>query len=166
MKKFLRLWLDFQERQKVLFYALLIGIIFAAATIAWHSEIEAFPELTNVQVQVITLYPGKAAEEVERQITVPIEVATNGIEGLINQRSVSLFGLSVITLTFNDDVSLRDARLAVSQRLGDVNLPPGVQPGLSPESTPVGEIFRYTLSGELPVDELRLIEDWTLEREF
>jgi len=166
MKRFLHAWLSFQEHQRVLFFALLIALIVGGGAIAWHSEIEAFPELTNVQVQVITLYPGKAAEEVERQVTVPMEVATNGIAGLINQRSISLFGLSVVTLTFNDDVSLKDARLAASQRLADVNLPPGVQPGLSPESTPVGEIFRYSLSGDLPVDELRLIEDWTLEREF
>ena len=100
--------------------AVLIGLILAGVAVAWHSEIEAFPELTNVQVQVITLYPGKAAEEVERQLTVPLEVATNGIAGLINQRSVSLFGLSVITLTFNDNISLRDARMAVSQNLNDV----------------------------------------------
>jgi len=166
MKRLLRRWLNFQQNDKVLFFSLLVGLLLAAAAVARHSEIEAFPELTNVQVQVITLYPGKAAEEVERQVTTPLEVATNGIAGLINQRSISLFGLSVITLTFNDDVILRDARLAVSQRLGDVTLPAGLQPSLSPESTPVGEIFRYTLSGDLPVDERRLIEDWTLEREF
>ncbi|MBV9079835.1 MAG: efflux RND transporter permease subunit, partial [Elusimicrobia bacterium] len=118
------------------------------------------------QVQVITQYPGKAAEEIERQITVPLEVATVGTPGLINQRSISLFGLSVITLTFDDNVALRQARLDVSQRLADADIPEGVKPGLSPESTPTGEIFRYTLKGDLPIDEMRLIEEWTIEREF
>jgi len=166
MKQFLQRWIDFQKRQKILFLTLLLAAVVGAGTLALHSEIEAFPELTNVQVQVITQYAGKAPEEVERQITIPLEVATNGIAGLINQRSISLFGLSVITLTFDDNVALKDARLGVSQRLGDAALPEGAKPNLSPESTPIGEVFRYTLQGDLPVDELRLIEDWTLEREF
>jgi len=166
VQRYLEKWISFQQHRKVLFYAILTTILAFGVSVAVKSEIQAFPELTNVQVQVITQFPGKAAEEVERQITVPLEVATNGISGLINQRSVSLFGLSVITLTFDDSIQLKQARLNVFQRLSDVDLPEGVKPGLSPESTPLGEIFRYTLRGDLPVDELRMIEDWTLEREF
>lgn len=166
MSWLLQRWIAFQQDRKVLFSALLAGLVAVGAWIAFHSEIEAFPDVTNVQVQVITQYPGKASEEVERRVTMPMEVATNGLRGLINQRSVSLFGLSVITLTFDDDVPMRQARVDVSQRLSEADLPDGIKPALSPESTPVGEILRYTLTGDLPVDELRMIEDWTLEREF
>lgn len=161
-----RRWIVLQRRKPILFYFLLCGLIGWGCYIALQSEIQAFPELTNVQVQVITQFSGKAAEEVERQITVPVEVATNGLPGLINQRSISIFGLSVVTLTFDDNVHSKDARIAVSQRLSDAELPDGVKPGLSPDTTPVGEIFRYTLQGSLPIDEMRLIEDWRMEREL
>ncbi|HWU42738.1 MAG TPA: efflux RND transporter permease subunit, partial [Bdellovibrio sp.] len=166
MRKVLETWIGFQRNQPVLFWFLFVLFISYGTWIAMQSEIEAFPEFTNVQVQVITQYPGKASEEVERQVTQPLEVATNGLPGLINQRSISIFGLSVITLTFDDNVKSKDARLDLSQHLGDANLPDGVKPGLSSDSTPVGEIFRYTLTGSAPVDEQRLTEDWTLEREF
>lgn len=166
MKALVSWWIKFQRGQPALFWLALCAFLGFSLLMASRSEIEAFPEFTNVQVQVITIYNGKAAEEVERQVTVPLEVATNGIAGLINQRSISTFGLSVITLTFDDGIESRQARLDVSQRLTDADLPDGVKPGLSPDSTPVGEIFRYTLQGDVPVDELKLIEDWQLEREF
>jgi cobalt-zinc-cadmium resistance protein CzcA len=166
LKKLVSAWISFRLRYPALFWLLFIAFLGFSTLLAARSEVEAFPEFTNVQVQVITLFNGKAAEEVERQITVPLEVATNGIQGLINQRSISTFGLSVITLTFDDGIEGRQARLDVSQRLADADLPEGVKPSLSPDSTPVGEIFRYTVQGELPVDELKLIEDWQLEREF
>ena len=162
----LEYWINFQKKHLVLFLFLFCLFIGYGIYIASQCEIEAFPEFTNIQVQVITQYAGKAAEEVERQVTIPLEVATNGVPGLINQRSISLFGLSVITLTFDDNISGRQARLDVSQRFNDASLPDGVKASLSPDSTPVGEIFRYTLNGNLPVDELRLIQDWQLEREF
>ena len=162
----LRKWMRFQTTKPVLFSFLFISFLAYGIYIASRSEIEAFPEFTNVQVQVITQYSGKAAEEVERQITVPLEVATTGVPGLINQRSISMFGLSVITLTFDDSIKSKEARLDVSQRLSDADLPEGVKPSLSADSTPVGEIYRYTLVGTAPVDEMRLIEDWQLEREF
>ncbi|PWU18338.1 MAG: hypothetical protein C5B49_07275 [Bdellovibrio sp.] len=166
MTKFIEWLIEFQRRKPILFFALLFSFLGWGMYVALQSEIEAFPELTNVQVQVITQYPGKASEEVERKITVPLEVATNGLPGLMNQRSLSIFGLSVITLTFEDKVESKQARIDVAQRLNDAELPEGVKASLSPDSTPLGEIFRYTLKGDLPVDEMRLIEDWRLEREF
>jgi cobalt-zinc-cadmium resistance protein CzcA len=156
----------FQKGKPVLFSFIFALFLMWGVRIALDGEIEAFPEFTNVQVQIITQFAGKASEEVERQVTVPLEVATNGIPGLINQRSISLFGLSMITLTFDDSTESRKARLDLGQRLSDAELPEGVKPALSPDTTPVGEIYRYTLKGDLPVDELRLIEDWRLEREF
>jgi cobalt-zinc-cadmium resistance protein CzcA len=166
MKGIVRRSIILQRRKPILFYFLLFSVIGWGLSIALQSEIQAFPELTNTQVQVITQFPGKAAEEVERQLTVPTEVATNGLPGLINQRSISIFGLSVVTLTFDDNVKSKDARIATSQRLNDIELPDGVKPGLSPDTTPVGEIFRYTLQGTLPIDEMRLIQDWRMEREL
>lgn len=167
MKSLVRFIVRLQRDQTLLVAAILLAVVGFGAVTAWNSEIVAFPELTNVQVQVITQFPGKAAEEVERKVTMRLEVATNGLPGLINQRSISLFGLSVITLTFDDAVNAKTARIDVAQRLNDVpDLPDGVKPGLSPDSTPLGEIFRYTIEGDRPVDELRLIEDWKLEREF
>lgn len=160
------LLIRFQKAKPLLFYSVLLSFMGWGLYIALASEIEAFPELTNVQVQVITQYPGKASEEVERKVTVPLEVATNGLPGLINQRSLSIFGLSVITLTFDDRVESKQARIDVSQRLADADMPEGIKPALSPDSTPLGEIFRYTLRGDLPVDEMRLIQDWRMEREF
>ncbi len=166
MNIFLSWWIHFQQRKTLLFFFVVLAFCGYGLKIAFQSEIQAFPELTNVQVQVITQFQGKAAEEVERQITIPLEVALTGISGLINQRSISLFGLSVITLTFDDDTQLRQARIDVGQRLGDATLPEGVRPSLSPESSASGEIFRYTLDTKVPVDEARFLEDWNLEREF
>ena len=166
IESLLNKWMIFQKDKRVLFIFLFCLFLAYGVHVALQSEVEAFPEFTNVQTQVITQFNGKAAEEVERQITIPLEVATTGLPGLINQRSVSMFGLSVITLTFDDNVKGRQARLDVSQRLGEAELPDGIRASLSPDSTPVGEIFRYTVTGPLPVDELRLIEDWQLEREF
>ena len=164
--RLLTAWDQFQSKSPLLFGFILILFIGYGAFIASRGEIEAFPEFTNVQVQVITQLPGKAAEEVERLATVPIEVGTTGVPGLINQRSISIFGLSVVTLTFDDSVNSKDARIDTDQRLHDVDLPEGVKADLSPDTTPVGEIYRYTLGGDRPLDELRLIEDWQLEREF
>ncbi len=166
MTRFLSWWLDIERRQSLLVFTLILALCGYALKTVLQSEIQAFPELTNVQVQVITQFQGKAAEEVERQITIPMEVALTGINSLINQRSISLFGLSVITLTFDDSTQLRQARIDVAQRLGDASLPDGVKPTLSPESTPSGEIFRYTLESRVPIDEARFLQDWNLEREF
>jgi len=103
------------------------------------TPIEAFPDVTNAQVTVITQLPGAAPEEIERQITVPLERALNGTTGATTMRSESLFGLSLITLIFNDDANSFTSRLLVSQRLAGADLPEGVVPTLSPEATPLGK---------------------------
>jgi cobalt-zinc-cadmium resistance protein CzcA len=166
MEKILALSSYLINQRFPLYLALLLGAFGYGGFVAFNSEIEAFPDVTNVQVQVITQYPGKASEEVERQITIPIETVTNGLPGLINQRSISMFGLSVITLTFDDNVQSKQARLDVNMRLSDVKLPDTAEVGLSPDSTPVGEIYRYVIKGNHSIDELRLIQDWTVVREL
>src|SRR5213593_2108241 len=137
----------------------------AGAVAFWHLPIEAFPELADPQVYVITLFPGQAAEEIERQVTLPIEQELNGLPGLTRMRSVSIFGLSYLTLTFDDGTDLYFARQQVSERLSGVDVPEGVKPSLGPLSTPTGEIFRYTLEGPgySPM-QLREVQDWVMER--
>jgi len=128
--------------------------------------VEAYPDVTNVQVQIITLFPGHAAEEVEQLVTVPVENEMNGIPKRASMRSISLFGLSVVTLVFEDDADPVYVRNQAFERLQAVSLPAGAQPGLSPDSTPVGEIYRYTLRGPkgFSLLELKALEDWVVER--
>ncbi|MCL1926400.1 MAG: CusA/CzcA family heavy metal efflux RND transporter [Syntrophorhabdaceae bacterium] len=130
--------------------------------------IEAYPDVTNVSVQVITLFPGRAAEEVERLVTIPIENEMNGIAKRISIRSISLFGLSQVTLTFEDNANVEFVRNQVSQHLAAVDLPNGAHARLSPNATPVGEIFRYTLQAPPGFSdvELKALQDWVVERQF
>ena len=130
--------------------------------------VEAYPDVTNVSVQVITLFPGHAAEEVERLVTVPIENQMNGIPKRTSIRSISLFGLSQVTITFDDDADVDFVRNQAAQFLGAVTLPTGAQASLSPNATPIGEIYRYTLKAPkgFPDVELKALEDWVVERQF
>lgn len=166
MKNFLKAWFAIIDRFFPLVLCTLVLLVGIGVKIVIDSEIQAFPNFTNTQVQVITQLPGKAPEEIERLITSPVEVGTAGIRGLIKSRSISVFGLSVVTLIFDDHTVPQEARLLVSQRVADLNLPPGAEASLSPESTPIGEIFRYVLKGKASVDEERLVQDWTIERKL
>ncbi len=123
--------------------------------------VEAFPDPTDTQVQVITLFPGQPTEEVERRVSIPLERALNGTPGLFRLRSISLFGLSMVTLTFDDGVEPIPARQQVLERISQADLPDGVQPSLGPLATPIGEIYRYTLDGAAtdPMT-LRTEQDW------
>jgi len=136
---------------------------------AFHElPVEAFPDVTNVSVQILTLFPGHAAEEVERLITIPIESVMNGIPKRVSMRSISLFGLSQITLVFEDDAKNDVIRNLANQLLGTVTLPVGAQVSLSPDATPIGEVYRYTLRGGpgFPPEEVRALEDWVVEKKF
>jgi len=130
--------------------------------------VEAYPDVTNVTVQIITLFPGHAAEEVERLVTIPIESVMNGIPGRVSMRSISLFGLSQITLVFEDSADNATIRNLANQLLGGVALPPGANASLSPDATPIGEIYRYTLRAPkgFPATEVRALEDWVVEKKF
>jgi len=130
--------------------------------------VEAYPDVTNVTVQIITLFPGHAAEEVERLVTIPIESVMNGIPRRVSLRSISIFGLSQITLVFNDDADNATVRNLASQLLGGVTLPAGASASLSPDATPIGEIYRYTLRAPagFPATEVRALEDWVVEKKF
>src|SRR5512140_1061238 len=125
--------------------------------------IEAFPDPTDTQVQVITIYNGQPSEEVERRVSIPLERALNGVPGLYRLRSISLFGLSLVTLTFEDGVEPLVARQQIMERIPDANLPQGVEPDLGPLATPIGEVYRYTLEGKgADPMTLRTIQDWVV----
>ncbi|MEB3197840.1 MAG: CusA/CzcA family heavy metal efflux RND transporter [Candidatus Sericytochromatia bacterium] len=129
------------------------------------TPIEAFPDVTNAQVVVITQMPGYAAEEIERQLTVPLERSLNGTPGMTLMRSESLFGLSLISLTFDDAAEPFRARAQVSQRLAQADLPDGVTPDLAPEATPLGEIYQFRLTSDRhDLYQLRSELQWNVTR--
>jgi cobalt-zinc-cadmium resistance protein CzcA len=155
-------------RHRSIVIALLVLFVIAGVAAFRHLPVEAYPDVTNVSVQIITLFPGHAAEEVERLVTIPIENQMNGIPKRASIRSWSLFGLSQVTITFEDDADNAFVRNQASQQLAAIQLPTGAQASLSPNATPVGEIYRYTLEGPpgYPETELRSLEDWVVERQF
>src|SRR3954470_3705821 len=131
------------------------------------TPIEAFPDVTNYQINVITKAPGLAPEEVEKQITLPLERELNGTPGMISMRSESLFGLSLIYQTFDDDIDAFKARTMVNERMLGADLPEGITPDLAPEATPLGEIFQYRLSSDRhTLQQLRSEQDWTITTQF
>jgi len=128
-------------------------------------SVEAFPDVTDTQVTVIALYPGRAAEEVEKQVTLPLETSLSGLPNSIRVFSHTQFGLSFTVITFDEKADVNLARQQVNERLGAVDLPDGAQVNIAPNATPVGEIMRYRVRGDgLSTTDLRTIEDWTIER--
>jgi cobalt-zinc-cadmium resistance protein CzcA len=129
--------------------------------------VEAYPDVANTWVQVITQWPGRAAEEVEQQVTVPIEIQMNGMPHLQHVRSASLAGLSVVNLIFDDDSDNDWDRQKVTERLGQVTLPPGLTASIGPDFSPIGSIYWYTLKSTNPaydVMELKSIQDWVISK--
>ncbi|MGD0301057.1 MAG: CusA/CzcA family heavy metal efflux RND transporter [Bryobacteraceae bacterium] len=155
------------NRFLILFAALLL-LIWGA--ISFHNlPVEAYPDVANNYVQIITQWPGRAAEEVEQQVTIPLEIVMNGIPHLEHLRSTSLFGLSSITLIFDDESANDSNRQKTLERLAQVTLPAGLQPQMGTDWSPVGQIYFYTLHSSNPkydVMDLKSIEDWTLEKQF
>ncbi len=152
-----------QQRVFVLALALALAI---AGWYAWlNLPIEAFPDVQDVQVQIITQAPGQAPEEVERSVTLPIEREMSGVPRMTQLRSVSITGLSVVTLTFADRTDDYFARQQVLEKLQNVNLPPNVQATLAPLSNAVGEVYRYVLIAppDMPLTEVRALQDWVLK---
>ena len=155
-------------RHRAIVLALLTLFTLASLFSFRRLPIEAYPDVTNVSFKLITLFPGHAAEEVERLVTIPIENQMNGIPHRTSIRSVSLFGLSQVTLVFEDGTDNEFVRNKAAQLLSLVSLPAGAQANLSPDATPVGEIYRYTLQASkgFPKVELKALEDWVVERQF
>ncbi|MDD0839554.1 CusA/CzcA family heavy metal efflux RND transporter [Curvibacter sp. HBC61] len=148
-------------------FIILGTLLFAmAGVIAFKNlSVEAFPDVTDTQVTVIALYPGRAAEEVEKQVTLPIEVALSGLPNSIRVFSHTQFGLSFMVVTYDDKADVNLVRQQVGERLRGVDLPAGVEADIAPNATPVGEIMRYRLRGDgKSTTELRTLEDWVVER--
>jgi cobalt-zinc-cadmium resistance protein CzcA len=145
-----------------------LALALVLATSGWYAwrnlPVEAFPDVQDVQVQIITQVPGQAPEEVERSVTLPIEREMSGVPRMTQLRSVSITGLSVVTLTFADSTNDYFARQQVLEKLQNVILPPNIQTTLAPLSNAVGEIYRYVIdaSPEMPLTEVRSLQDWVL----
>jgi heavy metal efflux system protein len=153
----------FALRQRVFVLVLVAALVGFGLFSLSNLPIEAFPDVQDVQVQVITQMTGQAPQDMERAVTQPIERGLAGIPRLINVRSVTMTGLSVVTLTFSDRTDDYFARQQVNEKLATVNLPPGVQPQLAPLATAVGEVYRYMIDAPKLSDvEARTLQDWTI----
>src|ERR1039457_4967417 len=155
------------NRLLVLGFALLL---FAGGMVAFHDlPIEAYPDVADNYVDVITQWPGISAEQIEQQVTIPLEIVMNGIPHLVHLRSFSLFGLSDIKLIFDDESDNDWNRERVLERLSQVTLPPNVIPQMGTDWSPVGQIYFFTLHSTNPASdamELKSLEDWVVEKNF
>src|ERR1700688_556432 len=153
------------NRLLVLAFAL---ILFAGGIVAFRDlPIEAYPDVADNYVEIITQWPGISAEQIEQQVTIPLEIVMNGIPHVVHLRSFSLFGLSDLKLIFDDDEENAWNRVRVLERLSQVTLPPGVAPQMGTDWSPVGQIYFYTLQSTNPqydVMELKSLEDWVVEK--
>src|SRR5246127_5136282 len=160
---------DFALENRFLILAMAFLLLVWGAISFHNLPVEAYPDVANNYVNIITQWPGRAAEEVEQQVTIPIEIQMNGMPHLAHLRSVSLFGLSSVMLIFDDNSENDWNRQKVLERLSQVTLPTGLQPQIGTDYSPVGQIYWYTLRSTNPkydLMELKSIEDWYLEKQF
>ena len=161
--------IDFALNSRFMVIALAVLLLVWGAISFHNLPVEAYPDVANNYVQIITQWPGRAAEEVEQQVTIPIEIQMNGLPHLAHLRSDSLFGLSSVMLIFDDSSDNDWNRAKVLERLSQVTLPNGLQPQMGTDWSPVGQIYWYTLKSANPkydLMELKSIEDWQLEKQF
>lgn len=165
----IRSFVNYALNNRFIVLALALLLLLWGAISFHNLPVEAYPDVANNYVQIITQWPGRAAEEVEQQVTIPIEIQVNGISHLQHLRSVSLFGLSSVMLIFDDNSENERNRQNVLERLSQVNLPPGLQPRMGTDWSPVGQIYFYYLKSTNPsydVMDLKSLEDWVLEKQF
>ncbi len=167
MNKFIKNIIAFSLKNKfIVFFSIAIVVIWGIVSYL-KTPVEAFPDVTNTQITIITQWPGRSAEEIERYVTIPIEIEMNSVQKKIDVRSSTLFGLSVVKIIFDDDVDDAFARQQVNNLLTGVDLPEGIKPDVEPPYGPTGEIFRYTLKSESrTVRELKTLQDWVVERQI
>ncbi len=167
MNKFIKniIYFSLRHRYFVFFLTAVLGVIgyFSYK----NTPIETFPDVTNTQIIIITQWPGRSAEEVEKFVTIPLETVLNSVQKKANLRTTSSFGLSYVRLIFDDDVDDAFARQQVMSRIMNVDLPDGVSPEVEPPYGPTGEIFRYTLKSKIKnIRDLYTIQTWVLDRQF
>src|SRR6201997_3757482 len=160
---------DFALDNRLLVLGLAV-VLFAWGIISFHNlPIEAYPDVADNYVEIITQWPGISAEQIEQQITIPLEIGLNGVPHVAHLRSFSLFGLSDLKLIFDDEEENFRNRERVLERLSQVTLPPGVAPQMGSDWSPVGQIYFFTLHSTNPAYdpmELKSIEDWVVEKNF
>jgi cobalt-zinc-cadmium resistance protein CzcA len=160
---------DFSLNNRFIVLAIAL-LLLAWGAISFHNlPVEAYPDVANNYVEIITQWPGISAEQIEQQVTIPLEIAMNGIPDVVNLRSFSLFGLSDLKLVFEDGSENAWNRERVLERLAQVTLPPNVNPQMGTDWSPVGQIYFYTLRSTNPkydVMELKSLEDWVIEKNF
>src|ERR1700735_2395075 len=158
---------QFALKQRFLILMLVVFITVGGAISFQRMPVDAYPDLSPPMVEILPQCPGHAAEEVERLVTLPTEVEMNGVPKMVIQRSISLYGLSDVILTFDEDTNDYFARQIVFPRLSEVTYPSGVTPTLAPLSSPSGLVYRYVLeSPDRSPQELKTFEDWVIEREY
>ncbi|MCK8493006.1 MULTISPECIES: efflux RND transporter permease subunit [Spirosoma] len=167
MNKFIKGILSFSLKNKFFIFFLTVLAVVVGVISYQNTPIEAFPDVTNTQITLITQWPGRSAEEVEKFVTIPVEIGLNAVQKRTDIRSTSLFGLSVVKILFEDGVDDAFARQQVNNLLNGVELPEGVKPDVQPPYGPTGEIFRYTLqSSTRTARELKTLQDWVIERQL
>ena len=165
--KFIDFIIAFSLKRKYLILCLTLLTIVLGVYCFKETPVDAFPDVTNTKVTIITQWPGRSAEEIEKFVTIPIEIAMNAVQKKTDIRSTTLFGLSVVTVVFDDHVDDEFARQQVYNLLNDADLPEGVTPDVQPLSGPTAEIYRYTLkSDKRSVRELKTLQDWVIERKL
>lgn len=166
MQKFVKNIVAFSLKNTFIVIFGVLLLLFGGIYSYIHTPIEAFPDVTNTRARIITQWPGRSAEEIEKFITLPISKEMNTIPNKAEVRSISLFGLSVVTVLFNDEIDDFYAQQYASNRMGNVNLPDGADFEIEPPSGATGEIFRYIIKSDLPIKEVTSIQDWIVEREL
>ena len=167
MNKFIDFIISFSLKRKYLIICLTLTAVVIGVLCFKDTPVDAFPDVTNTKVTIITQWSGRSAEEIEKFVTIPIEIAMNSVQKKTDIRSTTLFGLSVVTVVFDDHVDDEYARQQVYNMINDADLPDGVRPEVQPLSGPTGEIFRYTLSSnQRDIRELKTLQDWVIERKL
>jgi cobalt-zinc-cadmium resistance protein CzcA len=166
MKKLVKNIIAFSLKNHILIIFLTVILFVAGIVSYFNTSIEAYPDVTNTRVRIITQWSGRSAEEVEKFVTLPVMRVTNTIPRKTDVRSISLFGLSVVTIIFEDDVDDFFAQQYASNRMQELDLPAGANLSIEPPSGATGEIYRYVLKSDLPVREVAAINEWVVEREL
>jgi len=167
MNKILQSIIAFSLKNKYFILLSTLLLLIAGVITFKNMPIEAFPDVTNTEISIITQWPGRSAEEVEKFVTTPLEIAMNPVQKKVSLRSTSIFGLSYVKIIFDDDVKDPEARQQVMNLLGNANLPDNVQPSVQPPTGPTGEIFRYTLRSSFrDPRELKTLQDWVIDRQL
>lgn len=155
---------QFALKNRIFVLAIGLALVLGGSLAFKALPIEAYPDIADTWVQIITQWPGHAAEEIERQVTVPIELTMNSVPHVVHNRSLSEFGLSVVTLIFDEETPAFIARQYALEKISLLTMPAGVQPSLGPMGSPVGQIYWYILDSKRPVMELKEIQDWDIQK--